>query len=259
MNFVANIEQAAAQLRDIGVVVDDKQIMGKILFSLPPSLQYFLPAWDSTPREFKTLSFLTKRLVKEENALLRNKEKKVEPVDTAFYGASQQPIPVDTVQELDGFGQMQYAYPAGGYPGLRGGFNNSQRGQRGRGDYRGRGGYHQRGGYHPYQNNSRDDQQYTGNYSRGGHQQSQIICYNCGEVGHIKRKCRHLKREMENQQTANQSEGQQQSYSYKSSTCFIARRYCLTDSYCQLILTWLYILKKKGQEIGLLIRGQLST
>jgi hypothetical protein len=38
MNFIANIEQIAAQLKDIGAVVDDKQIMGKILFSLPPSV-----------------------------------------------------------------------------------------------------------------------------------------------------------------------------------------------------------------------------
>lgn len=66
MNFIAGIEQIAAQLRDIGAAVDETQIIAKILVSLPSSLQYFLPAWDSTSQELKTLSFLTKRLVKEE-------------------------------------------------------------------------------------------------------------------------------------------------------------------------------------------------
>jgi len=48
MNFVAGIEQIAAQLRDIGAAVDETQIIAKILVSLPCNLQYFLPAWDST-------------------------------------------------------------------------------------------------------------------------------------------------------------------------------------------------------------------
>ena len=59
MNFIAGIEQIAAQLRDIGAAVDDTQIMAKILVSLPSSLQYFLAAWDSTPQDLKTLSSLT--------------------------------------------------------------------------------------------------------------------------------------------------------------------------------------------------------
>ena len=41
MNFIAGIEQIAAQLRDIWGGVDDTQIMAKILVSLPSSLQYF--------------------------------------------------------------------------------------------------------------------------------------------------------------------------------------------------------------------------
>lgn len=45
INFIAGIEQIAAQLKDIGAAVDDTQIMTKILVSLPSSLQYFLAAW----------------------------------------------------------------------------------------------------------------------------------------------------------------------------------------------------------------------
>ena len=40
MNFVAGIEQIAAQLRDIGAAVDETQIIAKILVSLPSNLQY---------------------------------------------------------------------------------------------------------------------------------------------------------------------------------------------------------------------------
>lgn len=77
INFIAGIEQIAAQLKDIGAAVDDTQIMTKILVSLPSSLQYFLAAWDSTPQELKTLPSLTKRLVKEEISLARNKNSKL--------------------------------------------------------------------------------------------------------------------------------------------------------------------------------------
>jgi hypothetical protein len=55
MNFIAGIEQIAAQLKVIGAAVDDTQIMAKILVSQPSGLQYFLVAWDSTPQELKTL------------------------------------------------------------------------------------------------------------------------------------------------------------------------------------------------------------
>lgn len=44
MNFVAGIEQIAAQLKDIGAALDDTHIIVKILVSLPPILQYFFPA-----------------------------------------------------------------------------------------------------------------------------------------------------------------------------------------------------------------------
>ncbi len=226
MNFVAGIEQIAAQLKDVGATVDDTQIIAKILVSLPPSLQYFLPAWDSTPQDLKTLSSLTKRLVKEEMNQARNKEKKLVTGESALLGNPQQSNPDKQQILFDGQGHGQFAYPAGGYPGLRGGFHN-QSGQRGRGRgfYRGRGGHYQRGGYHPYQTENREQTQQAPNTSRGGHQQSTIICFHCGEAGHIKRKCRVWKREMESQRNWNQDNGQQQSYSYKSSTPFDDRRY----------------------------------
>jgi hypothetical protein len=78
MNFIARIEQIAAQLKDIGAAVDDTQILAKIQVSLPSNFQYFMPAWDSTPQELKTLSSLIKRLVKEETSQARTKNSKLE-------------------------------------------------------------------------------------------------------------------------------------------------------------------------------------
>ncbi|EFX62285.1 hypothetical protein DAPPUDRAFT_120366 [Daphnia pulex] len=102
---------------------------------------YFLAAWDSTPQELKTLSSLTKRLVKEETSQARTKNSKLEnDAQGAFLSQS-----AGKLNNPDGSCPPQHAYPARGYFGPRGG-------QRGRGPVRGRGGYHQRGNYHPYSN-----------------------------------------------------------------------------------------------------------
>lgn len=214
INFIAGIEQIAAQLKDIGAAVDDTQIMTKILVSLPSSLQYFLAAWDSTPQELKTLPSLTKRLVKEEISLARNKNSKLEN-DAQGAFLSQQSGSAEKLSTPDGSRAPQHAYPARGYFGTRAG-------QRGRGPVRGRGGYHQRGNYHPYSN--RNQAQQTSDQLKGNNQQSQVTCYHCGEPGHFKRQCRDWKKEMENRRNWNHGENQQQSYSYKSSADFLERR-----------------------------------
>lgn len=174
--------------------------------SLPSNIQYFLPAWDSTSQELKTLSSLTKRLVKEEKSQGRNLEKKVDSTETAMKSDS-----IDRTQRPEGL--MQHAYPAGSFPGLRGG-------QRGRGLYRGRGVYHQRGGYHPYSFGNREQ---NSTNLRGGLQQSNITCFHCGEQGHIKGKCRLWLKVLENQKNWNPADSQQ-SYSYKSCTSFSTRK-----------------------------------
>ncbi len=110
-------------------------------------------------------------------------------------------------------GSTHHAYPAGSYPGLRGG-------QRGRNLYRGRGGHHQRGGYHPYSFGNREQNPTS---LKGGYQQSPVTCFHCGEPGHIKRKCRLWLKVLENQKNTNQADNRQ-SYSYKSCTSFSTRR-----------------------------------
>ena len=239
--FIAGLKEIKHQLKNVGVIVDDTQLMAKILACLPSNLQHFLSAWDSTSPEERTLSALASRLEKEE----LNAQKLETTKDTALAagsnsttspGTGQQPatpviqqpaLPADQQQVIPpgqqfAFPQVpHFAFPVGGYPGLRGGFF-------GRGSQRGRGrGFNQRGGFHPYATSNRGGgQQSSGQHQggNGGHHQPGP-CYYCGEAGHIKRTCRHYKKDRESQQNWDQGYGGNQFYSLKSTVCFIARRY----------------------------------
>ena len=209
MNFISSIEQIAAQLNDVGAKVDDTQIVAKILVSLPPSFKSFVSAWDSTPRDQKPLSALTKRLVKEQKSNLRYNNGKMDPADTAFF--SIQSIKHGTHNSIENQQSksepVQHAFPASGHSFFRGG--------RGRGSFRGRGDYRGKKSFHPYNHHVDSNTSTHQPTWQGGSQGSQIICHYCGLKGHIKRNCRNFKRD--NNQNTNKVE--EQSYSYKSS-CF---------------------------------------
>lgn len=206
-------------------MVEDTQVIAKILVSLPPSLEYFLSAWDSTPQDMKTLSSLTNRLVKAENLRNRTKEDRVEQGDAAYLGSSHQSSYAAMADPRAQHFSQGVKPPLGGYPGLRGHYNGLNH-QHGRGGYRGRGGHHQRGGYHPYSSENRRQSFNQNGSSREDYPQSHVSCYHCGEPGHTQRKCRHLKKGKGSQQgrDRNTTQEQRQSYSYKSSICFNARR-----------------------------------
>ena len=218
MNFVAGVDQIAAQLRDAGDGVTDTQKIAKILSSLPPSYKHFGSAWDSTPRDQQTLSALTKRLVKEEKAIKILNGGKMDPTDAAFFGKSGQPTqPPDTPTDSTQSGTV-HAFAAGGHRGSRG--NGNRGGHRGGGvsrgassGFRGRGGFGNSGGFHPYSSGKRGGFNQFSGKNKEGNQSSSIECYYCGEKGHIQRKCRHFKRDQ-----ANENNGEQQTYSYKSTT-----------------------------------------
>lgn len=224
MSFIAGLEQIAVQLRDLGVTVTDVAIITKVLVSLPSSFENFGPAWDSTPADQKTLSALTQRLVKLEKQINKKKEEdKTDPVSALYAGYPPPPPPPD------GSALKQYAFPARDLGPLGGPWN---RGRGGRGGYRARGGFGNRGSHHPYAGAGRRGGLHQPSYqSNGGnpagHQQLQVICHYCGGQGHIRRHCRNLKRDRSYQQNYEPYGGgdQNQSFSYKSSICFAARRY----------------------------------
>lgn len=232
MGFIAGVEQIAAQLRDAGAVVDEAQVIAKVLVSLPPSYRHFGSAWDSVRPEEKNLKLLTTRLVKEEKTNKMYNDGKLDPVDAAFFTGRQQTLKTKTHENaeetINNHALSSRGY-RGGYPGLRGNY-------RGRGEYRGRGGYGSRGGY-----GNRGGYEHRG---RGGHgnrrgffhpyhqegtyenYKSDVICWHCGGFGHTRVKCRKYLREQEVQDNNNYSQGddQQQSISYKSTSDFTSRQ-----------------------------------
>ena len=63
MTYVTNIETMASQLRDLGVHVNDDEIIAKIVCTLPESFKHMETAWDSMPMNEKTIDALRSRLV----------------------------------------------------------------------------------------------------------------------------------------------------------------------------------------------------
>lgn len=225
MGFVAGIEQIVAQLRDIGAKVEDAQIIAKILVSLPPSFRFFISAWDSVHQEERTLSLLTKRLVKEEKTNRLYSGGNMDPADAAFFANGVvKPYNADPSlhQSATTVEYMYSATPAQQFFPSRGGYHGS-RGTRGRGGSSFRGGRQQqshgsRGGSNPQP------------YHRGGrsYQQSHIVCHFCELPGHVKSKCRTFQKFLkERQNSYDQSNTtDHQSFSYKSSIDFTIRRPC---------------------------------
>uniref|UniRef100_A0ABD2XH93 CCHC-type domain-containing protein n=1 Tax=Trichogramma kaykai TaxID=54128 RepID=A0ABD2XH93_9HYME len=66
---VANIENIASQLKDIGQTVSDVMIMAKIISTLPSKYNAFISAWDSVPDTDQTMDKLRERLLREETRM----------------------------------------------------------------------------------------------------------------------------------------------------------------------------------------------
>lgn len=67
--YISKLEDIAQQLRDQGEAVSDTMLMSKILLTLPKSYAHFHSAWESTPKDDRTLGQLTARLMMEENRM----------------------------------------------------------------------------------------------------------------------------------------------------------------------------------------------
>ena len=84
-DHIKSIKLIAQQIREAGGLMDDEEISGKILTTIPASLHYFRCSFESCPIAERTLENLTRRLVREEERLnLLNGGRS--SADNAFFG-----------------------------------------------------------------------------------------------------------------------------------------------------------------------------
>lgn len=69
IQHIARVKNMAEQLKDVGEMVSETQIMAKILSSLSPSYSAFQTVWDNVSVEVQTVDNLTERLLREEMRL----------------------------------------------------------------------------------------------------------------------------------------------------------------------------------------------
>lgn len=70
-SYVSKLENIACRVKALGEEITNSQIISKVLATLPESFRSFATAWESTPKEERTLENLTARLLTEE---VRNTE-----------------------------------------------------------------------------------------------------------------------------------------------------------------------------------------
>lgn len=76
---VAEVEEMARQLDDLGCRQNEVELVAKVLHSLPSSYRHVISAFDSIPRDQQTLANLLPRLLKEE--MLNNKSNALDTKD----------------------------------------------------------------------------------------------------------------------------------------------------------------------------------
>ena len=83
MTHISNIESLATRLKDIGVAIDDQQVITKILCTVPPSFRHAVSVWDRVPDTDRTIALLTAHLLKEET--MNQMYYSSEASDSAFF------------------------------------------------------------------------------------------------------------------------------------------------------------------------------
>lgn len=66
---ISKLDEIVAQLKDLGVALDDDMVITKILMTLPNELRHFNTAWESTASSERTLDNLRDRLLNEEHRM----------------------------------------------------------------------------------------------------------------------------------------------------------------------------------------------
>ncbi|UYV60737.1 hypothetical protein LAZ67_1002068, partial [Cordylochernes scorpioides] len=96
-SYIAKIENLSARIQDAGGTITDDQKVAKIINSLPSSMPYFIPAWESQAPITQTLENLSARLLIEE---CRNQQADSSQ-GTAFYQQIKPRIKEDNIKKTD--------------------------------------------------------------------------------------------------------------------------------------------------------------
>lgn len=83
-DFLAEIEEVAAELLDANYPITDEAMMAKLLTNLPPYLGNFLPTWELSPVEDRTLQNLIKLLLREDKRARQREIKEASTSTSAF-------------------------------------------------------------------------------------------------------------------------------------------------------------------------------
>lgn len=63
---ISKVQELEQRLKTLGESISDEMVITKILMTLPPTMNYFVSAWESTIGTSRTIANLTSRLVAEE-------------------------------------------------------------------------------------------------------------------------------------------------------------------------------------------------
>ncbi|CAB3232791.1 unnamed protein product [Arctia plantaginis] len=72
---IADLENLKIRLKNAGHEIEDAEMVQRILSALPETYQYFIPSWQSAPKDERTVSHLTTRLM----ALERSNKQRENP------------------------------------------------------------------------------------------------------------------------------------------------------------------------------------
>ena len=85
MTHIQGIEKLATQLKNLGIPATTDQIMTKIVGTLPSSFRHFSSVWESVPRDERTITHLTSRLLIEEETNRRYGINEADPEDLTSF------------------------------------------------------------------------------------------------------------------------------------------------------------------------------
>ena len=74
LQYVTKIQNLVSQMKDVGEEISERDIMAKILGTIPSRYNALVTAWDSVPSASQTVGILLERLIKEEATMAQDDE-----------------------------------------------------------------------------------------------------------------------------------------------------------------------------------------